>query len=126
EHPLLFGGIVDLDPAAEESEVTDLLNEIRNPTGDGLIAFHHQTRYVARLERAQLPDNPKTVLFRQDATYLVTGGLGALGLILAQWMVDRGVRHLVLIGRKEPRPSAQTLIAQLRERAVQVVVAQVD
>src|SRR5262249_18298320 len=35
---------------------------------------------------------------RADATYLVTGGLGSLGLLVARWMVGRGARRLVLVG----------------------------
>ena len=31
--------------------------------------------------------------------WMVTGGLGALGLITAQWLADRGLRHLCLLGR---------------------------
>ncbi len=35
-----------------------------------------------------------------DATYLVTGGLGGLGLEVARWLVERGARALVLVGRQ--------------------------
>lgn len=38
-------------------------------------------------------------LVRADRTYLITGGLGGLGLALAQWLVTQGARHLVLLGR---------------------------
>jgi len=37
-----------------------------------------------------------------DATYLVTGGLGGFGLRTAQWLIDKGARHLVLLGRRGP------------------------
>ncbi|MDN7142930.1 SDR family NAD(P)-dependent oxidoreductase [Pseudomonas sp. JQ170] len=37
-----------------------------------------------------------------DATYLVTGGVGGFGLRTAQWLVDKGARHLVLLGRRGP------------------------
>lgn len=33
-------------------------------------------------------------------TWLVTGGLAGFGLAVAQWLVERGVRHLVLLGRR--------------------------
>ncbi len=42
----------------------------------------------------------KDSLLRPDRTYLVTGGLGGLGLAVARWMVDNGARNLVLLGRK--------------------------
>ncbi|MET0994458.1 MAG: beta-ketoacyl reductase, partial [Mycobacterium sp.] len=36
---------------------------------------------------------------RSDAAYLITGGMGALGLLMAAWLADRGARRLVLAGR---------------------------
>src|SRR5262249_43770086 len=39
------------------------------------------------------------VAIRSDGTYLITGGLGGLGLAVAQWLVGQGARHLVLVGR---------------------------
>ena len=41
---------------------------------------------------------------RPDATYLITGGLGALGLLMAGWLADRGARRLVLAGRNALPP----------------------
>lgn len=35
-----------------------------------------------------------------EATYLITGGVGGFGLRTAQWLVDKGARHLVLLGRR--------------------------
>jgi NAD(P)-dependent dehydrogenase (short-subunit alcohol dehydrogenase family) len=44
-------------------------------------------------------------LFRGDATYLITGGLGGFGLAVAQWMLSQGARNLVLMGRRDtPAP----------------------
>ena len=37
---------------------------------------------------------------RADATYLVTGGFGAVGLVMADWLVSQGARHLILIGQE--------------------------
>ena len=36
---------------------------------------------------------------RPDAAYLITGGLGALGLLTAGWLADRGARRVILAGR---------------------------
>lgn len=43
--------------------------------------------------------SPPHPLVRADRTYLISGGLGGLGLALAQWLVTQGARHLVLLGR---------------------------
>ncbi|MFE0809333.1 SDR family NAD(P)-dependent oxidoreductase [Streptomyces sp. NPDC058848] len=57
---------------------------------------------------------------RPDGTYLVTGGLGALGLSLAEYFAEHGARTLVLLGRSGPRPEAEPRLAALRERGVTV------
>ncbi|MEM9455499.1 MAG: type I polyketide synthase [Myxococcota bacterium] len=63
---------------------------------------------------------------RPDATYLITGGLGGLGLRLAAWMVERGARHLALLGRSAPSSGAQQALAQLTEAGAQIHVMHVD
>ncbi len=61
-----------------------------------------------------------------NGTYLITGGLGALGLTVAQWMAGRGAQNLVLLGRSEPSPSAVQTIVALRERGVNVAIERAD
>ncbi|RAK99269.1 MDR/SDR family oxidoreductase [Aspergillus ibericus CBS 121593] len=41
-----------------------------------------------------------------NATYIIAGGLGGLGRSIARWMVDRGARHLVLLGRSGAKTKA--------------------
>jgi NADPH:quinone reductase-like Zn-dependent oxidoreductase/SAM-dependent methyltransferase len=51
------------------------------------------------------------------ATYLVVGGLGGLGRTIARWMVSRGARNLVLLGRSGATSSAaMQLLSELREQ----------
>jgi acyl transferase domain-containing protein len=64
--------------------------------------------------------------FTADGTYLITGGLGALGLEVAQWMVERGARALTLVGRKEPSERARTAVASLRQAGAHVAIVQAD
>ena len=40
---------------------------------------------------------PSSVLFKDNATYIVTGGHGGLGLALARWLCNKGARHIVLV-----------------------------
>jgi len=63
---------------------------------------------------------------RDDATYLVTGGLGGLGLKLAQWLAEHGARHLVLTGRSAPTEEAQTQLNALQNSGVRVAVRRCD
>ncbi len=61
-----------------------------------------------RLSGRQQTDNneARQSLTRGGGTYVVTGGLGGLGLVVARWLVVEGAKHIVLVSRKG-RPSPQ-------------------
>lgn len=69
-------------------------------------------------------DEKQTV--RNDRSYLITGGLGALGLKAAQWMYREGARHFVLIGRSGASDAAQKIIRQLEQGGARVHVLAKD
>ena len=105
EQPDLLGGLVDLPPIGEIDDAPtwlaeELCREILNSDGEDQVALRKDSSYGVRLSRSRsgaLKKRELTVV--ADATYLVTGGLGGLGLHLAQWLVEQGGRHLVLTGR---------------------------
>lgn len=61
-----------------------------------------------------------------DGTYLVTGGLGGLGLKTAEWLTQRGARSLVLVGRSAPGDEARQTIERLQQSGVAVHVRSCD
>lgn len=102
EQPDIWGGLVDLDPNDNlEASADHLLDEILASGGEDQIAFRQGQRFVARLEESHnrlRKTEPLTL--RSDGAYLITGGLGGLGLKIARWMAEQGARYLVLLGRK--------------------------
>ena len=101
ENPELWGGLLDLDPAATADVSADvLMQEILASDQEDQIAYRNGQRLVPRLVR-HAPAAPRVGRLgaRPDRTYLLTGGLGALALATARWLVERGARHLVLTGR---------------------------
>jgi len=58
--------------------------------------------------------------------YLITGGLGGVGLEIAGWLAARGARHLLLLGRSAPGELAHRTLAALRAQGVEINVAAVD
>jgi myxalamid-type polyketide synthase MxaE and MxaD len=100
EHPDLWGGLVDLDPGeARERSAEALTTELRRPQLPGEVALRRGAVLVPRLVPLLAP-SAAPVAFRRDAAYLVTGGLGGLGLVVARWMAERGARRIVLLGRR--------------------------
>ena len=53
---------------------------------------------------------------RADRTYLVTGGLGGIGRVVAGWLADQGAGVIVLNGRRAPDPEAEEAIDALSAR----------
>ncbi len=101
EHPQLWGGLVDLDPDAPQGEALALAGELLDPDGEDQSAFRGGRRHVARLVRGDRPGHQAQALpVRPEGTYLITGGLGDLGLRVARWLVEHGARRLVLASRR--------------------------
>ena len=86
--------------------------------------FMAQARHIGKIVVSHSVDGERGV--RPDATYLITGGLAGLGLLVARWLVERGARHLVLMGRRAPAEAARTAIREMEAHGAQVVVAQGD
>lgn len=63
---------------------------------------------------------------RSDGTYLIAGGLGGLGLTVAEWMANRGAKTLFLLGRNPIRDRQKSRIAALEKAGVKVILAQTD
>jgi len=63
---------------------------------------------------------------RRDRSYLVTGGLGGIGVAVAGWLAERGAGAIILNGRRDPDPEAGEAIRALRQRGVTVRVELAD
>lgn len=128
ELPQLAIGLIDLDPdEPADGAAGQLFNAVWRPDHEDQIAFRAGQRLVARLERDRTfkPDQ-RTLAIRPDATYVITGGLGNLGLHFARWLVERGGRHLALLGRSEPSAAARAALHDLELRGARLHIFQAD
>ncbi|GHS82286.1 polyketide synthase [Pseudomonas sp. PAGU 2196] len=85
--------------------------------------------YANPIERTvDTRDQPlRNVQLAADASYLVTGGLGGFGLRTAQWLIDKGARHLVLLGRRGPASAeAQPQLALWQAQGIDVQAVACD
>ena len=71
-------------------------------------------------------DTAKHLSFGSDVTYLITGGTGGLGLLVAEWMVSKGAKNLVLLGRSLPNETAKQKLTELEMARVKVVIEKAD
>jgi NADPH:quinone reductase-like Zn-dependent oxidoreductase/SAM-dependent methyltransferase/NADP-dependent 3-hydroxy acid dehydrogenase YdfG len=128
------------DPAAAQALFADVMAAVQR--GElkplPLQAFPLQRGGEAFRFMAQARHTGKVVLTQHDAlqaslqsltprgVYLVTGGLSGLGLLTAGRLVERGARHLVLVGRRAASPAAQATLDAMRAQGAQVQVVQAD
>jgi len=129
EHSELNCTRIDLDPAKPAAETVALWNELNSKTGEEEIALRDGSRFASRLR--QLPrehdtDSQPSKSIRSDALYLITGGLGGLGLSVAKWLVDQGARHLVLMSRTGASETTKNAVESLRNAGAEITIFKTD
>ncbi|MFB7501998.1 bifunctional LLM class flavin-dependent oxidoreductase/SDR family oxidoreductase [Streptomyces broussonetiae] len=133
EQPDLWGGLVDLDPGrdADRAAARLLATALLGPrdSAEDQLAVRGGKLLAPRLVRDAALAHPADPLPRLDpaGTYVLTGGLGDLGLVIARHMARRGARHLVLTSRGGLRTDAQReAVDELTALGVRVHVTTVD
>ena len=127
EHPDLWGGLIDLSHGDPTAAALALAGELASG-GDveDQVALGDEGRFVARLVPAA-GEAGSAVGLSSEGSYLVTGGLGALGLHAARWLVSQGARHVVLTSRRgTPDERASAAIAALEQSGARVTVLAAD
>ncbi|WP_133053076.1 type I polyketide synthase, partial [Mycolicibacter minnesotensis] len=124
DEPDLGVTLVDLDASVDAATQAEaLLAELGASLRDDVIAWRGGRRHTERLTRAALGGAPTQAEVRADGSYLLTGGLGGLGTVVARWLVARGAGRVVLNGRSEPTEQQRAVIAELSAGAQVVFVA---
>ncbi|MEU5266200.1 type I polyketide synthase [Amycolatopsis sp. NPDC021455] len=106
EYPDLWGGVIDVEPGGLAGAASSLPRLLRTAPLGEVIGLLGGESLVERLERVDRPAGHDVLRCTNGGTYLVTGGLGALGLEVARHLADRGARRLVLAGRTALPPRA--------------------
>jgi acyl transferase domain-containing protein/thioesterase domain-containing protein/acyl carrier protein len=123
--PKEFGNLrctsIDIEQPApgsrQESLLIDaLLRDIATPTADDVLAYRAGQRWAQVYESAPLAEVSAGSLprLREQGVYLITGGLGGVGLALAEHLAKKVKARLVLVGRSGLPERAQwpTKLAQ--------------
>jgi myxalamid-type polyketide synthase MxaE and MxaD len=128
ELPQFHCSRVDISRHMSSDTAREIFEEISAYESSDEVALRAEERYVARL----IPSNalalpvdgqihsgdvtrPGRFAVRSDGTYLITGGLGGLGLLLARWLVEQGARHLVLLARSAPSQQTSERLSTLTQ-----------
>ena len=128
ELPRLWGGLIDIPESGLDNALArSLALGIAGTHGEEQLALRGSTAFALHLV-PRPPSSSGGLTCYTAGTVLVTGGLGALGLQVARWLVRSGVKDLLLLGRRGiDTPGAAEAVAKLQalEAEVRVVAADV-
>lgn len=133
EHSEHWGGMIDIVGNDDETIASQTLpmafQEVAAQTGEDQVRLTGSERQVLRLKRASIVAGELMPL-DSNANYLITGGLGGLGLSVAQALAASGAKHLVLVSRRGNRDSLNAeqtaVITQLESQGVSVALINAD
>ena len=138
-HTIDLSKILMSDPASIRPRFVQLMGELADgvlkpapisifPLEAGPDAFRYmaQGKHIGKVVLTQDAEERKREGLDANATYLVTGGLRGLGLLTAEWLVERGARHLALIGRNPASAGAASVLRGLEAAGVEVRTVQAD
>ncbi|MCG8549562.1 MAG: SDR family NAD(P)-dependent oxidoreductase, partial [Desulfobacterales bacterium] len=130
EHPEMHHVCIDLDSQGTADEGKLLWRHLQLTDDEHEIAFRDSQKLVSRLVRTpslnrEYPDNDSSI-FNSDATYIITGGFGGMGIETAKWLAKNNAAGIVLLGRHSPSASALESIQEIRDAGVEVISRQVN
>jgi acyl transferase domain-containing protein len=117
EYPHLVSQLLDIRLAdtRHPNWAGRLLEELISEGQATIVALRGERRWVPNFEPVRMPGvTTQEAELREQGVYLITGGLGGIGLALAEHLARRVSARLVLVGRKglPPRAEWQRLLEQ--------------
>jgi len=127
EHPGLWGGLVDLPEAMDETACARLCAVLSGLGDEDQVAVRPDGVFARRLLRAPLGDTRAYGELRLRGTALLVGGTGSLAPYLARWLAERGSEHVVLVSRRGPAaPGAEELVRELESLGTRATAVACD
>jgi short-subunit dehydrogenase/acyl carrier protein len=127
ERPDLHCCRIDLDPEGGPQDNEVLFAALESEVREDRIAIRGGRQYVPRMIRfGTNTAKRKSVRIDDKGTYMLTGGLGALGMQTARWLVQNGARHVVLVGRNVPSDAAEVALRKVSDQQVDVRCVSAD
>ncbi|MCK5147660.1 SDR family NAD(P)-dependent oxidoreductase [bacterium] len=116
EYPNVFCRAIDLPLLTDFKSITEvLISEILNSDEEPMTALRNGYRWVQRFEPVKLETPSESWSIRDKGIYLITGGLGGLGLVLAEYLAEHSHARLALVSRS-PLPERSKWSWLLRSR----------
>ena len=111
ENPQLTGQLILVPSGIATEELARLLEREGSQAADAAIRYENGVRQALRWAEIEADVAAPPVAFRDEGVYLITGGLGGLGLLFAREILQRTRKaKVVLTGRSALTPEKQALL----------------
>ncbi len=104
EHPHLHCRHIDFPLRSVKDESAALLLELRAALGEIEVLYANGERMVTGVEPVRLEARANELPFKRNGLYLISGGLGGIGIIVARYLLEVFGTKLILLGRTQLPP----------------------
>ena len=121
---------------AEKKQISPIVDKVYpakdiEPAFRYLMTGQHMGKVMVDFSTENLPTSilPSSSVFSPHATYMMSGGTGAVGLKMVQWMAEQGARYFILLSRRgeaSVRASELRDLRALERFGVKVLIAKAD
>ncbi|WP_437755172.1 type I polyketide synthase [Sorangium sp. So ce1389] len=132
EYPHVRCRLIDLEAASPDAAEADrlverILAEARSDAGDPVVVYRGHHRWAPAVEPVPLAAaQGAPPLLRERGVYLITGGLGGVGLVLADHLARTARARLILTGRSSPTDEQRLRLQALEQAGAEVVALRAD
>ncbi len=109
----------------EQTLIENLIAELTAPLQDSIIAYRGNYRWIEHYEKLPLEKRENPTRLRQEGVYLITGGTGGIGLVLAEYLAKTVQAKLVLLSRSANSNNLEK-IQNLEQLGAEVLILQAD
>lgn len=109
----------------EPTVIENLITELTTISQDSVIAYRGNYRWIEHYEKLPLEKKEQSSRLRQEGVYLITGGTGGIGLVLAEYLAKTVQAKLVLLSRSDNSDNIEK-IQNIEQLGAEVLVLQAD
>ncbi|WP_459212977.1 SDR family NAD(P)-dependent oxidoreductase, partial [Aquimarina rhabdastrellae] len=127
ENPLLVPQVILVDPKVAANDLVVQLKDNQSNPNDEIIKYDQGIRYVLKREEIEATQVYPKIVFKDQGVYLITGGLGGLGLLFTKEILKQTTRsQIILTGRSALTREKKALLEKLPVRENKVEYQQLE
>ncbi len=121
---------ISIEVVLNDSRVTDTATVIHNMLTEcfseyqGSVWYDQGVRKILKMDCVELKEDCTSRL-KEQGTYLITGGMGGLGILFAKHIAQKWHGNIILTGRRS-KDDVRTTLTQLRQAGMQVIYVEAD